>query len=105
MNDHVESDIVESVVLPVRRGMESQFEATFREASALISRQPGYLGHSLRRGVEQPGTYLLTVRWTDVDAHEVGFRGSADYQEWKSLLHRFYDPFPMVLHYGEDLLG
>ncbi|WP_234986530.1 antibiotic biosynthesis monooxygenase [Demequina sp. NBRC 110055] len=99
------TDIVESVVLPVRPGMEAEFESTFREASALISRQPGYLGHSLRRGVEHPSTYLLTVTWTDVDAHEVGFRGSADYQEWKRLLHCFYDPFPVVLHYGEDLLA
>lgn len=99
------TDTVESVVLPVRPGMEAEFEATFRDASALIARQPGYLGHSLRRGVENPSTYLLTVTWTDVDAHEVGFRGSADYQEWKRLLHRFYDPFPTVLHYGEDLLA
>lgn len=98
------NDIVESVVLPVRPGMEPEFEATFREASAIIARQPGYLSHDLRRGVEQPSTYLLTVRWASVDAHEVGFRGSDDYQEWKRLLHRFYDPFPTVLHYGKDLL-
>ncbi|GMA35437.1 hypothetical protein GCM10025876_16410 [Demequina litorisediminis] len=97
--------IVESVVLPVRPGLEDEFEAAFREASEIIARQTGYLGHTLRRGVEHPSTYLLTVTWTDVDAHEVGFRGSEDYQEWKRLLHRFYDPFPTVLHYGEDLLA
>ena len=99
------SDIVESVVLPVRSGLEDEFEAAFGEASAVIARQPGYLAHTLRRGVEHPSSYLLTVRWTSVDAHEIGFRGSEDYQEWKRLLHRFYDPFPTVLHYGEDLLA
>ena len=28
-----------------------------------------------------------------------GFRQSAAYQDWKRLLHRFYDPFPVVSHY------
>ena len=31
-------------------------------------------------------------------AHTVGFRGSAEYQRWKALLHRFYDPFQTVKH-------
>jgi hypothetical protein len=29
----------------------------------------------------------------------IGFRQSAQYQEWKRLLHHFYDPFPTVEHY------
>jgi hypothetical protein len=28
-----------------------------------------------------------------------GFRGSADYERWKGLLHHFYDPFPVVEHF------
>ncbi|MFN5341277.1 MAG: antibiotic biosynthesis monooxygenase, partial [Roseiflexaceae bacterium] len=32
-------------------------------------------------------------------AHTVGFRQSPQYQEWKRLLHHFYDPFPTVEHY------
>jgi hypothetical protein len=31
----------------------------------------------------------------------VGVRLSLQYQEWKRLLHHFYDPFPMVEHYEE----
>jgi hypothetical protein len=34
-----------------------------------------------------------------VEAHEVGFRQSPEYREWKGLLHHFYDPFPVVSHY------
>jgi len=26
---------------------------------------------------------------------------AAQYQEWKRLLHHFYDPFPTVPHYGK----
>ncbi|NTV39567.1 MAG: antibiotic biosynthesis monooxygenase [Demequinaceae bacterium] len=83
--------------------MESEFEAAFAIAEPLIQRAQGYRGHSLRRGVEHAGTYLLTVGWDSVEAHEVGFRGSADYANWRELLHHFYEPMPTVLHYGEDL--
>jgi heme-degrading monooxygenase HmoA len=43
---------------------------------------------------------LLLVWWDSIESHTVGFRGSPQYQEWKRLLHHFYDPFPHVEHYG-----
>ncbi len=33
-----------------------------------------------------------------LEDHTEGFRRSAAYREWKSLLHHFYDPFPTVEH-------
>lgn len=97
--------VVESVILPVRAGMETEFEAAFALAEPLIARARGYRGHSLRRGVENPSTYLLTVGWDSVEDHETFFRGSADYATWRELLHHFYEPFPTVHHYGENLAG
>jgi hypothetical protein len=34
-----------------------------------------------------------------LEDHTVGFRESPGYQEWKALLHHFYDPFPTVEHF------
>jgi hypothetical protein len=34
-----------------------------------------------------------------LEDHTIGFRQSPEYQEWRSLLHHFYDPFPTVEHY------
>jgi len=99
----LDSSIVESVVLPVRPGFEGAFEAAFATAERLISRADGYVSHTLRRGIEHSSTYLLSVVWESVDAHEQGFRGSEDYQEWTRLLHHFYEPLPQVFHYGADL--
>jgi heme-degrading monooxygenase HmoA len=99
----VDAAVLEVVVLPVRAGTEAEFEEAFDRAEPLIARAHGYRGHSLRRGIDRPSTYLLTVGWDSVEDHEVGFRESDDYVEWAALLHRFYDPFPIVLHYGEDL--
>jgi heme-degrading monooxygenase HmoA len=42
---------------------------------------------------------LLLVQWGSLEDHTEGFRKSVDYQEWKRLLHHFYDPFPVVEHY------
>lgn len=43
---------------------------------------------------------MLLVRWESIAHHEQGFRGSPQYQEWRRLLHHFYDPFPTVRHYA-----
>jgi heme-degrading monooxygenase HmoA len=91
--------ILETAMLDVRPGQEEAFEGAFAEASSIISAMPGYLGHELLRGIEQPSRYVLLVRWETLEDHTVGFRGSPEYQEWKALLHHFYDPFPTVEHF------
>lgn len=68
-------------------------------ARPLISRQQGFRSLSISRSIESPNLYLLLVEWDSVEAHSDGFRGSADYERWKELLHHFYDPFPVVEHF------
>jgi heme-degrading monooxygenase HmoA len=91
--------ILEAAFLRIVAGREAAFETAFRQAQELLAATPGYLGHELQRCLEHEGRYLLLVRWTDVEAHETGFRGSDRYGPWKRALHGFYDPFPEVLHY------
>jgi heme-degrading monooxygenase HmoA len=96
--------ILESAVLDVKPGQAREFEAAFAKAQAIISSSPGYLSHELQRCLEKPNRYVLLVRWRRLEDHTEGFRKSAPYQEWKRLLHHFYDPFPTVEHY-EPLSG
>jgi len=93
------SVILEVAVLNVRPGSEAAFEAAFLQASSIISSMPGFLSHQLQRCVELPGRYLLLVNWQTIEAHTIGFRRSSEYEDWKRLLHHFYDPFPTVEHY------
>ena len=93
--------ILELAMLDVILGQEDNFEAAFATASNIISSMPGYLGHELQRCIENPSRYILLVRWDTLEDHTVGFRQSPQYQEWKRLLHHFYDPFPTVEHYEE----
>ncbi|MES2169182.1 MAG: antibiotic biosynthesis monooxygenase [Actinomycetota bacterium] len=73
--------------------------AAFAGARLLISAQPGFRSLSLSRSIESPNNYLLLVEWESMEAHTVGFRTSREYQDWKRLLHPFYDPFPIVEHF------
>jgi heme-degrading monooxygenase HmoA len=91
--------ILEVAVLDVRSGSETAFEAAFARARPLIASIPGYLGLELQRCLERASRYVLLVRWRRLEDHTEGFRGSPQYQEWKRLLHHFYDPFPTVEHY------
>lgn len=88
-------------MLHVKPGLESDFEATFKKASTIISSIKGYLSHELHRCIEVKGKYLLLVRWETLESHTVGFRNSAEFQEWKKLLHHFYEPSPIIEHFEE----
>ena len=91
--------ILEVAPLKIRPGQSAEFEAAFRTAQPIIASMPGYISHELKRCLERRDEYLLLVKWQTLEAHEVGFRQSAQYQTWKRLLHHFYDPFPTVSHY------
>ena len=92
--------ITEQAVLDVRPGREEDFEAAFATAKAIIAASPGFVSLRLLRCIETPSRYLLLVEWETLEDHTEGFRGSAGYEEWKALLHHFYDPFPTVEHYS-----
>jgi heme-degrading monooxygenase HmoA len=97
------TSVLEVARLDVRPGQADDFLAAFTEARQFIEATPGFLGLSLRRCLDEGATdrFLLTVEWASVEAHTVGFRQSGErYERWRSLLHHFYDPFPVVEHYA-----
>lgn len=95
--------ITEHALLPVVPGREAAFEAALARATPLIAGQPGFRGLSVTRGIESPSSYLLIVEWETLNDHTEGFRTSPEYDEWRALLHPFYDPFPVVQHFAPVL--
>jgi heme-degrading monooxygenase HmoA len=77
--------ILEDALLPVKPGEDAGM--------------PGFLRLTLSRCLERPNIYLLQVERDRLEDHTKGFRGSLQYQEWRRLLHRLYEPFPVVKHY------
>lgn len=91
--------VLEVAILELKAGRSEDFEKSFSEASKIIASQKGYISHQIKKCLEQEDKYILLVEWETVEDHEIGFRQSEDYQQWKQLLHHYYEPFPVVEHY------
>ena len=97
--------ILEVATLTIRPGQQAAFEQAFGIAQTIIAGMPGYRSHQLQRCLERADRYLLLVTWDTLEDHTVGFRQSEQYQQWRTLLHHFYDPFPTVEHFETVVLG
>jgi len=91
--------ILEVAILNIKKGLSEDFEKNFKKAKRIISAMKGYISHELKKCIEKDDKYILLVNWETLEDHEIGFRKSQEYQEWKVLLHHFYEPFPIVEHY------
>ncbi len=91
--------VTEIAILNIIPGTEHAFLASFEKAKSIIRSMTGYLQHELLKSVAETDKYILIVRWQTLEDHTEGFRKSTAYQEWKQLLHHFYNPFPVVEHY------
>ncbi|ACO46660.1 antibiotic biosynthesis monooxygenase [Deinococcus deserti] len=83
----------------IRPGQTAAFETAFREAQQIIRGMSGSLRHELQQCLEDDHRYALLVWWETLEAHTMGFRSSTEYQQWRALMHHFYDPFPAVEHF------
>jgi heme-degrading monooxygenase HmoA len=91
--------ITEHAILEVKPGQEDEFVAAMDHAKAIIAASPGFVSLRVERCLERPGRFLLLVLWEHLEDHTEGFRGSRAYEEWRTRLHHFYDPFPEVEHF------
>lgn len=91
--------ILEVAILKIKQGLSNEFESGFNKAEKIISSMNGYVSHQLKKCVEEDDKYILLVNWETIEDHEIGFRQSQEYQNWKQLLHHYYEPFPTVEHY------
>lgn len=97
--------ILEHAILDVGSAETADYEAALKQALPLIAATPGFMRLEIRPCLEKQGRYLLLVEWRELEDHTVGFRNSDRYQTWKSLLHRFYNPFPLVEHFGDPVVA
>jgi heme-degrading monooxygenase HmoA len=91
--------ILEVAVFNVHNAVTKAFEDAYIDASKVIGRAKGNLGHEMRRCVETRGRYILLVKWESLEAHMEGFRNSPDFVEWRRLLGPFFAEPPIVEHY------
>lgn len=91
--------ILEVAILDVKMNKEQEFETAFKKAQKILSSKDGYVSHMLQKCIEINNRYILLINWETLEHHTIGFRESKEYQEWRDLLHHFYESFPEVEHY------
>ncbi|MGI9361784.1 MAG: antibiotic biosynthesis monooxygenase family protein [Parasphingorhabdus sp.] len=96
--------IVEHALLQVKPDQADRFARAMQQAKPLIAAQPGFQSIEVRPSTEVPGQYLLLVQWDSVVSHRDGFRKSPEYEQWRALLHGFYDFIPTVTYYGPSII-
>ena len=90
--------ILEIAQIDIKPGMESEFEKGVAAAAPIFKRAKGCHGMELQRSVEKPQRYRLFVEWETVDNHNVDFRGSPDFLEWRKLVGHCFAAPPEVEH-------
>ncbi len=91
--------ILEVATLDVKPELRSEFETAFAQAQSIIAGMSGYISHELKQCIEKPDRYMLLVNWATLEDHTIGFRQSTEYEQWRALLHHFYNPAPSVEHF------
>ena len=91
--------IIEHVHLRIKPEQSQAFEAAFKQAKQCIYPMSGLNAVQLIKNIQDEHRYILLVFWDKLEDHTEGFRKSAEYQQWKALLHPFYDPMPTVEYY------
>ena len=95
--------VFEVARIAVRPGRAQAFEAAVARAAPLFQRAKGTRTFALERSHEDPLEYRLVVGWESVEDHLSGFRGSADFQEWRRLIADCVAGLPEVAHFRNVL--
>lgn len=97
--------VTEIAQIDVKPGSEAAFEAAVTEAAPLFQRAKGCRAMRLERSLEKPQRYRLFVEWETLENHNVDFRESADFQEWRRLAGPHFASPPDVEHVAVAVTG
>jgi heme-degrading monooxygenase HmoA len=93
--------VLEVALFDVNAGQEDGFAAAFLKARPLLAGTPGCRSVRMTRGIETSTRFVLLVEWDSVEAHEVNFRQSPRFGEWRQLIGPFFASPPTVEHFTD----
>jgi quinol monooxygenase YgiN len=95
--------IVEYVRYVIPIADRQRFQDAFAKAGAVLSRSLNCLGWDLARCHDDPGSYILRIRWDSVDGHLRTFQGSGLFQDYVTAIRDFVPAMVETRHY--DVIG
>ena len=95
--------ILERALITVKPGQAEAFKQAFAKARPHIEGSKGCRKVEMRQGIEHPDDFLLLVWWETLEDHNVGFRESPAFAEWRAILGPLFAAPPQVVHHQEPL--
>lgn len=95
--------ILERALITVKPGQAEAFKQAFAKARPHIEGAKGCRKVEMRQGVEHPDDFLLLVWWDSLEDHNIGFRESSAFTEWRAILGPLFAAPPQVVHHHEPL--
>jgi quinol monooxygenase YgiN len=92
--------VLEIVNLEAKPGEADAMRDGLRQARAVISQSPGYLGSAFHQSIERPERFVLYIKWATVEDHTEGFRKGPLFPQWRALWADHMAGPPDVLHYN-----
>lgn len=75
------------------------FEGILPKALPLLRGADGCQAVTVGRGVEHPGTFLLLIEWSSLEAH-LSFKQTTAFDEFVGLVKEFFAAAPGTVHYA-----
>jgi heme-degrading monooxygenase HmoA len=91
--------IVEYVRYDLPPDQRAAFEAAYGRVGGIVAASPHCLGWEIRRGIEDPGQYVIRIEWDSVDGHMRGFRESEPFQDFYGELSAFAEYRLQMSHF------
>ena len=95
--------ILERALITVKPGQAEAFKQAFAKARPHIEGSKGCRKVEMRQGIEHPDDFLLLVWWDTLEDHNIGFRESPAFTEWRAILGPLFARPPAVVHHHEPL--
>lgn len=97
--------VVEVVTLVAAQGQADALAAAVQKAIPLFQAAKGARTFELRRQVEDPDVFALSIRWETIEDHTEGFRDSAAFGQWRELVMPHLAQAPRATHYRHVATG
>ncbi|MEO7940532.1 MAG: antibiotic biosynthesis monooxygenase [Burkholderiaceae bacterium] len=92
--------ILELADIRIAPGQNTAFEeAIQRGLTTVIRHAKGFQGFKVNRGIESKERYILQILWDTLDDHNVGFRQSPAFAQWRTIVGPFFAGPPTVEHF------
>lgn len=95
--------ITETAFISVVPGRESEFvQAVQMQGIEVLKQAQGFIDISIKRGVERPSTFQLTLHWEKLEDHTEAFRGGPLFVQWRAIISPFFAEAPNVEHWIDE---